>query len=353
MGLLVAVVAAVLVVWLVVRGSEARRDTQAVRDLPQTDLLVEALYRDGVRLGYRHAWVHQAEAERRRVTSFVRRRERVLVATLGGGALLAGVALAGAVGALPAQSGWAAGLPSWPWLLLAVACAGLGLWLAVTLAPRDYPGFSAAPDTVATHIAAAAAELDEVAKSHSVRRTELTRAYLTKLIDDRFAAGLQQGRRESTRLFNEADVQTRVSSAANAAYVQGRADGASEAQQLASEAYGRGMADGHRTALGASEERLRAERQAAYQSGYRAGRTEAQARGQPPGSARPRTVAEAMTVLDVREGASKLEIEQRYRELRAAVHPDAMRSKKMPRAMVRLAEEQFKLIGEAYDILKK
>lgn len=353
MGLLVAVVAAALVVWLLVRGNQARRDAKEVKDLPQADLLVEALYRDGVRLGYRHAWAHQAEAERRRVASFVRRRERVLVATLGSGALLAGVALAGAVGALPAQAEWAAGLRPWLWLVLAATGAGLGAWLAVTLAPRDYLGFSAAPDTVATHMAAAAAELDEVAKSHSARRTELTRSYLAKLIDDRFTAGLQQGRREATRLFNEADVQTRVSSAANAAYVQGRADGASEAQKLASEAYGRGVAEGRRTALGAMEERLRAERQTAYQSGYGAGRTEAQARGQPAGSARPRTVAEALTVLEVREGASKLEIEQRYRELRAAVHPDAMRSKKMPRAMVKLAEEQFKLIGEAYDILRR
>lgn len=354
MGLLVWVAVAVIVVWLLVRGSQARRDAQEVRDLPQADLLIEALYRDGVRLGYKHAWAHQAEAERQRVAAFVRRRERVVVSVLVGGCTLVGAALMGAVGVLPGQSEWAPVVRTWHWLGLAAACAGLGVWLVKALVPRDYARYSAAPESVATHMAAASQELEEVAKVHAERQAELARSYLTKLIDDRFTAGLEQGRRDAARLFNGADVQTRVSSAANAAYVQGRADGANEAQKLAAEAYGRGLAEGQRTALAGAEERIRVERQASYQAGLRAGRTESQGQRQPSGGqARPRTVAEALLVLEIQEGASRVQIEQRYRELRAAVHPDAMRSKKMPRAMVKLAEEQFKLIGEAYDIILK
>lgn len=354
MGLLVWVAVAVIVVWLLARGNQARRAAKEVRDLPQADLLIESLYRDGVRLGYRHAWAHQAEAEQRRVAVFVRRRERAIVGVLVGGCALVGAALAGAAGMLPGQSGWAASVEPWHWLVLAAACAGLGVWLFRAMAPRDYARFSAAPDSVAAHVSAVSDELEEVVKTSSARQTELARAYLTKLIDERFTAGLEQGRRDATRLFNGADVQTRVSSAANAAYVQGRSDGVGEAQRLASEAYGRGVTDGQRTVMASVEERIRVERQASYQAGLRAGRTESQGQRQPVGGqARPRTVAEALLVLEMQEGASRVQIEQRYRELRAAVHPDAMRSKKMPRAMVKLAEEQFKLIGEAYDIILK
>ena len=45
--------------------------------------------------------------------------------------------------------------------------------------------------------------------------------------------------------------------------------------------------------------------------------------------------------------------EQRFRELRASLHPDAFRARKLPTVMVRFAEEQFKVVGEAYDLLKR
>lgn len=166
---------------------------------------------------------------------------------------------------------------------------------------------------------------------------------------------------------DEASVQTRISSAANAAYVQGRADGAVEARaevsQLTAGAYSRGVSDGERAAMARIEARIRAEREAAYRAGHRQGLLEGQARAarvSPQAArapttahARPRTRAEALRVLELTESATQAEVESRYRELRAAVHPDAIRSKRLPSSLVKYAEEQFKLVGEAYDVLRR
>lgn len=70
-------------------------------------------------------------------------------------------------------------------------------------------------------------------------------------------------------------------------------------------------------------------------------------------TARPRTRQEALAVLELPETASLAEVEQRFRELRASLHPDAFRARKLPTVMVRFAEEQFKVVGEAYDLLKR
>ena len=212
-------------------------------------------------------------------------------------------------------------------------------------------------------------EIESLIRQEAAGRLEAMKAYLSALAKEQYAEGLRQGQSQDT-----AGIQTRISSAANAAYVQGRADGAVEARaevsQLTTQAYLRGVNDGERTAVSKLEGRIRAEREAAYRSGYRVGLTEgraAAARGAAPGqasgagagpgpshtAARPRTRADALAIFELSEGASQEQIRQRYRELQTALHPDGLRGRKSPKSLVAFAEEQFKLVGEAYTILQR
>ncbi len=104
---------------------------------------------------------------------------------------------------------------------------------------------------------------------------------------------------------------------------------------------------GDRTAQPQGEDR------AAYQAGYRAGAAAAAADAGARNVGRPTTRAEALAILGLPADAGRAAIEERYRELRASGHPDAVRSKKLPAAVVAFAEEHFKLVGEAYDLLTR
>jgi len=365
--------ALVLVAWLATRGSRTGNKAAPPGEEARVDLLVEALYRDGVKWGYQSAWSRQIEAESRRVTLYVKRRERVLLASLAGAVALVAIPVAGALEVLPGQNGWAAGVLAWHWLLLALGVVVICALLALALMPRDYTRFFTNTSTP-SWTTDAEDFIEQAIRSRLSRQQELTRAYLAKMAEGRFVAGFEKGRREAlaeharaARDTQDANVQARLSSAANAAYVQGRRDGIAEARTqvtgLVSEAYRRGVSDGERSLSGGIEGRLRAERQSAYQAGYRAGVLEGRKSGAQTAHTaaaaaagkvvRPRTRAEALRLLELSEGSSTSEVENRYRELRAAVHPDALRSRKLPRVMVEFAEEQFKLIGEAYDILRR
>lgn len=66
---------------------------------------------------------------------------------------------------------------------------------------------------------------------------------------------------------------------------------------------------------------------------------------------RVRTRAEALRVLDLPETATAEEVEARYRTLRRTTHPDNFPRGKYPPAFVKLAEAEFKRLGEARDVL--
>jgi DnaJ-domain-containing protein 1 len=91
--------------------------------------------------------------------------------------------------------------------------------------------------------------------------------------------------------------------------------------------------------------------------GYAEAMRQAQAPGRARGpeaaapGARPRTRAEALRVLDLPDGATLEQVEERYRQLRRAAHPDNFPRTKYPRAFTELAEAEFKRLGEARDLL--
>lgn len=357
MWVLLLLGAAVLAFWLVGRGRRVERDRPAVTDR-QGHELVEALYRDGVRLGFRGAWQLQVRAEEARVQAFVSRRRLVVVTASAVGVLLAAVPLAASVGLIAPAGlrGWA----PWHWLLLAVGAFTACLALGLLLMPRDYRRFSAPAEGLKGAGEWADAEALLLAQPGAGASLSAMKAYLAAFGEERFGAGVRQGQAQAVP-----GLETRVSSAANAAYVQGKADGAVEARaqvsQLTTQAYLRGVGDGERTALTKLEGRMRAEREAAYRSGYRVGVTEAAsaAQARKPADAgsgaagRPRTRLEALALFELRDGAQPEDVRRRYRELQAALHPDAMRGRKAPEAVIRFMEEQFKLVGEAYAILER
>ncbi len=116
---------------------------------------------------------------------------------------------------------------------------------------------------------------------------------------------------------------------------------------------------------------LRAARAAGAREGFQAGLKQGRAEGyaeamrqaQAPGrgrgseaaastsAARPRTRAEALRVLDLPDAATLEQVEERYRQLRRAAHPDNFPRTKYPRAFTELAEAEFKRLGEARDVL--
>lgn len=63
------------------------------------------------------------------------------------------------------------------------------------------------------------------------------------------------------------------------------------------------------------------------------------------------TPAEAREVLGVSEDASEEEIKRAWRRKAREYHPDVLRSKGLPEDMMRYAEEQFRRIQAAYEIL--
>lgn len=353
--------------WLIYRASRNPNvKASAQLDDQRGHKLVEALFRHGVELGYKRAWAHQAEAELARVQAFTRRRTNTMVSASVAAGVSAALPLAAALNILPQQTSWLPALAQWQWLLLALAAVLFFMGLGAVLIPRDYRRYSATRLSTDLDVERLTRELNELIDAEAAQQLNAMKSYMTAMSNERFAEGQKHGQAN-----DPAAIQTRISSAANAAYVQGRADGAVEARaqvsQLTTEAYLRGMNDGERTATTKLEGRIRAEREAAYQSGYRVGLSEGRASAPKSGQTqrsgetgstagtkapRPRTRVEALAVLDLAEGAAPADIEKRYRELRTAVHPDRIRSQKMPRALVVFAEEQFKLVGEAYDILK-
>ena len=114
---------------------------------------------------------------------------------------------------------------------------------------------------------------------------------------------------------------------------------------------------------------LRAARAAGAREGFQAGLKQGRAEGYAeamrqalaPGrargaesaatGARPRTRAEALRVLDLPDAATLEQVEERYRQLRRAAHPDNFPRTKYPRAFTELAEAEFKRLGEARDLL--
>jgi len=350
----------VVLAWLVSRavrtaGQRPRLDEQLGHEL------VETLFRDGVRLGYRRAWVHQLVAEEQRVRAFVRRRTLTTLAAASGGLLTAALPLGAALGVLPHQSAWLPAWPQWQWLLLALLVGALCLGIGVLLMPRDYKRFSGSRQATQVELGRLNEEISGLVGTEAAENLNAMKAFVAALAKDQFAAGVKHAEGQGT-----AGMQTRISSAANAAYVQGRSDGAVEARaevsQLTTEAYLRGVGDGERTALSKLEARIRAEREAAYQSGYKVGLSEgrtaaaraAQAGPAPSGptSVRPRTRSDALAIFELSAGALPDDIRKRYRELQTALHPDGLKGRKAPTVLVRFAEEQFKLVGEAYAILQ-
>lgn len=368
MALLLIVGTLLLIVWLVARA--IRPDSLAVEATDeQGHELVEALYRDGVKLGYKRAWDHQLAVEEKRVAAYVRRRSITMGGSAAGGVALASVPLSAALGVLPNQAAWLPAWPQWQWLLLAALTVTAGYVLGLLLMPRDYRRFAGSRRATAPEFARLDSEIEQLMEQQAAGRLEAMKSYLSALSNQRYSEGLRQGQSQDS-----AGIQTKISSAANAAYVQGRADGATEARaevsQLTTQAYLRGVNDGERTALSKLEGRIRAEREAAYQSGYRVGLTEGRAAaargagasqtsrsrsgsGPNPAGARPRTRADALAIFELTESASQEQIRQRYRELQTALHPDGLRGRKSPKSLVAFAEEQFKLVGEAYTILQR
>ena len=362
LGLLVGLGVLVLFIWLVARTVRPQNAAPKLDDA-RGHQLVEALYRDGVKLGYKRAWDHQLAAEDRRVAAFVRRRTRTVLVSMGSGAVIAALPLGAALGAWPNQGAWLPALPQWQWLLLAALVLVFHAGLAYLLAPRDYRKFSGTPQATRAEFGRLNDEIESLLGVDAAANLSAMKSYVSALAESRFADGVRHGRSQDT-----AGAQTRISSAANAAYVQGRNDGATEARgqvsQLTTEAYLRGVGDGERTAVTKLEGRISSEREAAYQSGYRVGVSEgraastraAHANSGPrpaPAAARPRTRAEALANFELSESVSAEEISRRYRELQTALHPDVLKGRKATRVMIKFAEEQFKLVGEAYEILQR
>lgn len=351
----------ILLLWLVARALRRGNDAPPLDDA-RGHQLVEALYRDGVRLGYKRAWAHQLVNEEHRVRAFVRRRTLTLTSAAVGGAVVTSLPLGAALNALPNQTAWLPAWPQWLWLLLAVFTFAASLGLGALFTPRDYRRYSGSPQATRAELSRLEAELSGLLGTEAAHNLNAMKAYVSALAKDQFAAGVKHAEGQGT-----AGMQTRISSAANAAYVQGRTDGAEEARaeisQLTTQAYLRGVGDGERTAGTKLEARIRSEREAAYQSGYRVGLSEGRAaaarssqpRNQPagPATARPRTRADALAIFELSTGAAPDEISRRYRELQTALHPDGLKGRKAPKVLVKFAEEQFKLVGEAYAILQR
>jgi len=362
LGLLLGLGVLVLFIWLVARAVRPQDAAPKLSDA-RGHQLVEALYRDGVRLGYRRALDQQLAAEDRRVAAYVRRRTLVSLTCLGSGMLLSAVPLGAALNLLPRQGAWLPVMAQWQWLLLTALVLALHAAVAYLIMPRDYRRFSGSPRVTSAEFARLEGEWEKLLGADAAANLNAMKSYVSALAESRFAEGVRHGQGQDT-----AAVQTRISSAANAAYVQGRNDGAAEARtevgQLTTQAYLRGVGDGERTAMTKLEGRIRSEREAAYQSGYRVGVSEgraasaraAQANPGPrpaPTAARPRTRAEALAIFELSESSGPDEIRRRYRELQTALHPDVLKGRKATRVMIKFAEEQFKLVGEAYEILQR
>lgn len=373
MVLLLLLGVAILFVWLLLRAARAGDEPRELDDRRGHEL-VEALYRDGIRLGYRRAWAHQLTAEEHRVRAFVRRRTLTMASAAAGALVTTAVPLGAALNVLPRQAAWLPAWPQWLWLLLALASLAFFLGLGAFLMPRDYRRFSGTRQATRAELGKLNEEIDQLVSGEANQNLNAMKSYVSAMAQERFADGVRHAQGQGT-----AAIQTRISSAANAAYVQGRADGATEARaqvsQLTTEAYLRGVGDGERTAATKLEARIRAEREAAYQSGYRVGVSEGRASsarssqantgrasGQnasqgasraSTGTARPRTRADALAIFELTESATADEVRKRYRELQTALHPDVLKGRKATKVMIKFAEEQFKLVGEAYDILER
>lgn len=367
MALLLLLGVAILFVWLLIRAARADDEPRELDDKRGHEL-VDALYRDGIRLGYRRAWAHQLSAEEHRVRAFVRRRTLTMTSAAAGALATAAVPLGAALNVLPRQAAWLPAWPQWLWLLLALACLAVFFGLGAFLMPRDYRRFSGTRQVTNAELGRLNEELDALVQGEASHNLNAMKSYVSAMAQERFAAGVRHAQGQGT-----AAIQTRISSAANAAYVQGRADGATEARaqvsQLTTEAYLRGVGDGERTAATKLEARIRSEREAAYQSGYRVGVSEGRASagrsnqantGQNSGqgasrtgTARPRTRADALAIFELTESATADDVRKRYRELQTALHPDVLKGRKATKAMIKFAEEQFKLVGEAYEILQR
>lgn len=362
MGLLLGLGVLILFIWLVARAVRPQSAAPTLDDA-RGHQLVEALYRDGIKLGYKQAWAQQLAAEDRRVGAYVRRRTLTALVSTGSGLLLSSLPLGAALNLWPRQSSWLPALPQWQWLLVVALVLAFHAGLAYLLMPRDYRRFSGSPQATSAEFGRLNEEVERLVNTDAAANLSAMKSYVSALGESRYSDGVRHGRAQDT-----AGTQTRVSSAANAAYVQGRNDGAAEARgqvgQLTTEAYLRGVGDGERTAATKLEGRIRSEREAAYQSGYRVGVSEGRASStrpaQPnpgprstPGPARPRTRADALAIFELMDGATADDVRKRYRELQTALHPDVLKGRKATKVMIKFAEEQFKLVGEAYEILQR
>lgn len=134
-----------------------------------------------------------------------------------------------------------------------------------------------------------------------------------------------------------------------------RAGTAEELSEYVREAYKRGVADGARSAMESVQRRGQEATTRAFRQGYEAGvaaRNEAPRSGQRTVAA-PRNRSEALAFLELPANATAAEIRERIQLLRRTVHPDALRGKGFPEALVEYGQEHFKLVGVAKEILER
>lgn len=345
------------------------------------EALLNAIHTEGVTLGYTRAWAHQLEAEESRVKRFLKARADAAFLHTSIAALLASAPMAVVFGGLPILKGLAPNLPDWQWTWVAfgVFVAYRSLALAIA-SPRKYLQFQAASGKLEPEFERLAKEMQGAITSGQVQRlleaqVRMRNEY-SRAEEAGREAGVAEGTAKASAAAAEAVAAARVETAMEVekyfeeklkenqqrSYAMGVAAGRSEATKetraLLGEAYARGRYDAEQEFLAVLKQRMQAERDDAYDAGfddgYRKGRADG---GQAPSqqgnhfATRPRTRAQALALLELSEGATAQDVARQYRTLRAAIHPDVVRSKGLHPILIKYAEEHFKLLGEAHDIV--
>lgn len=371
------------------------------------DEVLESLHSEGVTLGYTRAWEHQLELEKVRVKRYFKARASMAFLHTAIGVLLALLPLTAATGALPLLSNAAPNVVEWQWVAIALITFIGYRFLALAIAlPRDYMKFLSSSAELEPQFERLATDVKHAVATQQVEQLLEAQVRLRNEVAAQYEAGEEKGRREGLEAGREAGLaEARESAAASlaeavaAAERRGRIEGVEaaeeyykpgleeewrkgyekgaeagraatrlEAQSLLSDAYSKGRLDGETDALAGLHQRLRTERAAGYQLGYSDGHTEGYHEGLDEGrrqgkassprsrstfafATSPTTRVEALELLQLTANASETQIDEQFRKLRAAIHPDIVRGRKLPPIMVKYAEEHFKLLGEAYDLL--
>lgn len=349
-----------------------------IRDM---EALLHAVHKEGVTLGYSRAWTHQLEAEENRVMRFLKARADVAVLHTFVAVVLASAPMAVAFGKLPMLRGLAPNLLEWQWTWVALGVFVAYRSLAIAIdSPRKYLKFQAASGELGPEFDRLAKEMSGAITSSQVQRlleaqVRMRNEY-TRAQEAGRAAGLTEGAASAAAASKEALAAAKAEGAATAekryqarlkeglaesyskGVTAGRAEASKETRALLGDAYARGRYDAEQEFLVVLRQRMQTERDDAYDAGfgdgYRKGRSEG---GQTPRqqgnnfATRPRTRAQALALLELSEGATAHDVARQYRTLRAAIHPDVVRSKGLHPILIKYAEEHFKLLGEAHDIV--